>query len=114
MTLAAMTSYSSRADSGCGGCATCSPLETDEGPFSLLVSAIRDYLGQSSGIDAEHVDPEYIKALMARYTSNPKEWEKYARADKTRNYTRNLVDNINGNANLVSWPSSPKPSCHNH
>jgi len=78
----------------------CPPESVD--PFRLLVQDIRQYLGESSGIDSAHIDPEYIISLMAKYTSNPKEWEQYARADTSRNYTRNLVDNINGKANLVS------------
>jgi len=78
----------------------CPPESVDT--FHLLVQDIRQYLGESSGIDSAHIDPEYIIGLMNKYTSNPKEWEKYARADTSRNYTRNLVDNINGKANLVS------------
>lgn len=90
-----------RADGGCHRCAECQPFRVDD-PFTGLVHAIRQYLGQSSGIDSADVDPAHIMTLMSRYTSNPKEWEKYARADTSRNYTRNLVDNINGKANLVS------------
>ena len=77
-------------------------------PFGRLVQDIRQYLGPSSGIDSAHVDPEHLKALMAKYTSDPKHWEQYARADKSRNYTRNIVDNINGRANLV------RPLCSLH
>ena len=78
------------------------PALTSRDPFSLLVHDIRQYLGQSYGIDSADVDPEYIIALMAKYTSDPTDWEQYARADQSRNYTRNLVDSVNGKANLVS------------
>lgn len=92
----------SRADSGCGGCASCEPT-TPKDPFTLLVHEIREYLGLSSGINSSDVDTEHLRALMAKYTSNPAEWERYARADLSRNYTRNLVDSVNGKANLVCY-----------
>lgn len=38
---------------------------------------------------------------MAAYESNEEDWSKYAFADKSRAYTRNLVDSGNGKANLV-------------
>lgn len=82
-------------------CSTCQSAMSDD-PFGHLVRDIRQYLGPSSGIDAAHVDPEDLKDIMAKYTSNPKHWERYARADKSRNYTRNIVDNVNGKANLVA------------
>lgn len=70
-------------------------------PFQSLVQEIRQYLGPSWGIDSADVDPDHLKALMAKYTSNAEEWSRYARADLSRNYTRNIVDNVNGKANLV-------------
>lgn len=101
MAIVTLPNVASRADSGCGGCSSCAPSKSDD-PFALLVHAIRRYLGQSSGINSADVDPKHIMALMSEYTSNPKEWEQYARADTSRNYTRNLVDSVNGKANLVS------------
>jgi cysteine dioxygenase len=88
---------------------------TDD-PFGHLVQDIRQYLGPSSGIDANHVDPEYLKGLMAKYTSNPKHWERYARADRSRGYTRNIIDNINGNANLILivWNPAKGSPIHDH
>lgn len=101
-TMLANSIIPSRADSGCGGCASCEPT-TPKDPFTLLVHEIREYLGLSSGIDSSDVDTEHLRALMAKYTSNPAEWERYARADLSRNYTRNLVDSVNGKANLVCY-----------
>jgi cysteine dioxygenase len=85
-------------------------------PFGQLVREIRQYLGPSSGIDSAHVDPDYIKAIMAKYTSNPKHWERYARADKSRGYTRNIVDNVNGKANLILivWNPGKGSLIHDH
>lgn len=100
MAIATVPEVTSRADSGCGGCASCQP--SPKNSFTFLVQDIRQYLGDSSGIDSAHVDPDHIKALMAEYTSDEREWERHANADKSKNYTRNLVDSINGKANLVS------------
>ncbi|KAG9763470.1 cysteine dioxygenase, partial [Aureobasidium melanogenum] len=96
-------------------CATCKSAVSDD-PFGHLVRDIRQYLGPSSGIDSAHVDPDQIKAIMARYTSNPKHWERYARADKSRGYTRNIVDNVNGKANLILivWNPAKGSLIHDH
>jgi hypothetical protein len=108
MTAMAIPSMPIRADSGHDGYPRIHPSKIED-PFGLLVRNIREYLGQSSGIDSDAVDPEHIMALMAKYTSNPKEWERYARADISRHYTRNLVDNVNGKANLVYHSGHPAP-----
>ncbi|KAI4846147.1 putative cysteine dioxygenase Cdo1 [Aureobasidium sp. EXF-8845] len=96
-------------------CATCKSAVSDD-PFGQLVREIRQYLGPSSGIDSAHVDPDHIKALMAKYTSNSKHWERYARADKSRGYTRNIVDNVNGKANLILivWNPGKGSLIHDH
>lgn len=44
---------------------------------------------------------------MENYTSSEKDWEKYAFADLSRGYTRNLVDEGNGKSNLVSYILNP-------
>lgn len=96
-------------------CAKCKSVMTDD-PFGRLVQDIRKYLGPSSGIDAEHVDVDHLKSLMAKYTSDPKHWERYARADMSRGYTRNIVDNVNGNANLILivWNPAKGSPIHDH
>ncbi|KAL1297081.1 hypothetical protein AAFC00_004666 [Neodothiora populina] len=117
MAVAALPHTSSSVDQSCSGCSVLDrnpsrPRDT----FSTLVYEIRQYLGQSSGIDSANVDPEHIKALMAKYTSNPKEWEQYSRADTSRNYTRTLVDNVNGKANLILivWNPQKGSLIHDH
>lgn len=74
--------------------------------FHRLVSDINSILGPCNGIDSAGVDVEEIKKLMADYESKEREWEKYAFADISRAYTRNLVDRGNGKSNLVSSRSS--------
>lgn len=69
--------------------------------FQQLVEGLREALGPSSGIDSADVDPKSLQSLMEQYLSEPSEWKKYALNDRSRNYTRNLVDKGNGKSNLV-------------
>ena len=69
--------------------------------FHKLVQELSDALGPTSGLDSDDVDPAAIQRLMDGYTSNQKDWEQYALSDRSRAYTRNLVDEGNGKSNLV-------------
>jgi len=69
--------------------------------FHQLVQELSDALGPTSGLDSDDVDPAAIQRLMEGYTSNPRDWEQYALSDRSRAYTRNLVDEGNGKSNLV-------------
>jgi cysteine dioxygenase len=71
-------------------------------PFEKLVQDIKTVLGPSSGIDSADVDPLELQELMKAYQSEEKDWIQYAWKDKSRAYTRNLVDSGNGKSNLVS------------
>ncbi|KAF2403644.1 cysteine dioxygenase [Trichodelitschia bisporula] len=81
------------------------PAVTDN--FQRLVSDLSRVLGPSSGIDSEDVDPEDLESLMRAYASNEEEWKRYALEDRSRNYTRNLVDKGNGKSNLLILVWSP-------
>ena len=70
--------------------------------FHQLVDDINQILGPCNGIDSAGVDVEELKNAMHEYCSNEQEWQKYAFADFSRGYTRNLVDKGNGKSNLVS------------
>jgi len=65
--------------------------------------------------DADRVNVEYVKALMAAYKSNPQDWKQYAKFDDFR-YTRNLVDTGNGKFNLIAlcWGEGNGSSIHDH
>jgi cysteine dioxygenase len=65
-----------------------------------LVEDIKQYLG-SSGIDDDHVDPVVLMGFMSKYTSSSADWARYMRNDPSKNYTRNMVADISGRANLV-------------
>jgi cysteine dioxygenase len=80
--------------------------------FQDLVAEIARVLGPSSGINSADVDPEDIMDLMKTYVSSQPEWERYALAEASRNYTRNLIDKGNGKCNLVrcNCPTAPSSS----
>jgi len=75
-----------------------------QNPQSLatLIKGLRDYLGTKSGIDSEDIEEEKLKQLLSAYKAEPEEWSYFGKADPSRNYTRLLVDSINGKSNLVS------------
>ena len=91
-------------------------LTSPSDPFHSLVKALSDVLGPSSGIDSADVDPNDLINLMANYISCEPEWQQYAFADASRNYTRNLVDEGNGKSNLliVVWNPAKGSPIHDH
>ena len=69
---------------------------------------MKDYLGTESGIDSEDVEVEKLRGLIGNYTPTFEEWKQYGKPDPSRNYTRILVDDINGKCNLVRTLSEQK------
>ncbi|KAI0100564.1 RmlC-like cupin domain-containing protein [Nemania sp. FL0031] len=84
--------------------------------FKLLVNDIRDVLGPSSGLNSEDVEVEDLTHLMERYVSNSEEWKQYALSNANMPYTRNLVDEGNGKANLLVlvWTPGKSSPIHDH
>ncbi|KAK4507645.1 hypothetical protein PRZ48_001380 [Zasmidium cellare] len=84
--------------------------------FHNLVQEINDILGPSNGIDSADVDVDELKKVMLDYRSVEDEWSKYAFADHSRAYTRNLVDRGNGKANLLVlvWTPGEASPIHDH
>jgi len=74
----------------------------DVNRFDALVEDLKQALGPSSGLTSDDVDVDYLQRLMEEYKSNEQDWSKFAMGDKSRGYTRNLVDEGNGKSNLVS------------
>lgn len=66
-----------------------------------LISALKKELGPDGGLNSEHVNVNRVKALMGAYTSNATDWQKYALFDRSRSYTRNLVDDGNSKVGCV-------------
>ena len=54
-----------------------------------------------SGVKLEDVDVSSLMRLMKLYVSRRCDWAKYALGDGDAAYTRNLVDEGNGQSNLV-------------
>jgi len=84
--------------------------------FHRLVKALSDVLGPSSGIDSADVDENVLVSLMKDYISDEAQWNQFAFADSSRNYTRNLVDEGNGKSNLliVVWNPGRCSPIHDH
>lgn len=75
--------------------------------FEELVLALKEALGPSSGLTCDDIDINFLTRLMQDYDGSDQAWAKYAFGDRSRGYTRNLVDEGNGKSNLVrSWSTS--------
>lgn len=66
-----------------------------------LIQEIHNVLGPDGGLDSEHIDQNEIIRLMEKYNSNAEDWQHYAMFDRSRPYTRNLVDDGNGKVNIL-------------
>ncbi|OJK04056.1 hypothetical protein ASPACDRAFT_75541 [Aspergillus aculeatus ATCC 16872] len=91
-------------------------LRHEEYTFDQLVQDLKMYLGSSRGIGTEEVDHRVLMAFMSKYASNRADWSCFARNDPSKNYTRNLVANINGRANLLIlvWNPEKGSPIHDH
>jgi cysteine dioxygenase len=91
-----------------------SPEPADQ--FNGLVASINKVLGPSNGIDSAGVNVQDLQDAMLAYTSCDADWTKFALADSSRAYTRNLVDNCNGKSNLLIlvWNPGKSSPIHDH
>jgi cysteine dioxygenase len=73
-------------------------------------------LGPTSGLTTEGVDVDALTRLMREYESKEEDWGRYALGDKSRGYTRNLVDVGNGKSNLLIlvWSPNKGSLIHDH
>lgn len=69
--------------------------------FQCLAHDLSDLLAGSPGMNFSDIDPNHIIRKMNDYTSNHKDWTKYAHKDSNKCFTRNLVDPGDGKHNLV-------------
>ena len=88
------------------------PLEPKIAIASEMQSA--DALGPSSGLTSEDVNVEHLTRLMEQYDPADKGWRPYFFGNKSRNYTRNLVDEGNGKSNLVGLPTPTQHRTSTH
>ncbi|KAL2836616.1 RmlC-like cupin domain-containing protein [Aspergillus pseudoustus] len=84
--------------------------------FEELVQDLSIFLGPSSGLDSDEVNPFDIQRLMELYISNPEDWLPFALGDSNKPYTRNLIDEGNGKSNLLIlvWSPSRGSAIHDH
>lgn len=88
-------------------------------PQSLqhLIELIHQELGADKGLDSADVDVPKIRALMTAYESKEEDWAHFALWDKSKNYTRNLVDDGNGkyfNLMILCWNEGKSSPIHDH
>ncbi|KAI8082833.1 RmlC-like cupin domain-containing protein, partial [Halteromyces radiatus] len=81
-----------------------------------LIQEIHNVLGPDGGLDSEHIDQNEIIRLMEKYGSNREDWQKYTMFDRSRPYTRNLIDDGNGKFNLMilAWSEERHSPIHDH
>jgi len=96
--------------------ATASISSSHSDAFQKLVDDLSMVLGPSSGLTSEGIDVKILETLMKDYVSKDGEWKKYAHADGSRGYTRNLVDKGNGKSNLLIlvWSPGKGSPIHDH
>lgn len=84
--------------------------------FQHLIEDIKRVLGPSSGLDSSDVDVNDLIKVMRDYKSTESEWQEFAFADLSRNYTRNFVDHGNGKANMLIlvWSPGKGSLVHDH
>ncbi|KAI1383121.1 cysteine dioxygenase type I [Hypoxylon trugodes] len=84
--------------------------------FEQLEKDIKGVLGSSSGLTSEDVEVLDLIHKMEQYASDETEWSKYAWEDSSMAYTRNLVDEGNGKANLLVlvWTPGKGSPIHDH
>ncbi|QSZ33460.1 hypothetical protein DSL72_005028 [Monilinia vaccinii-corymbosi] len=79
--------------------------------FDTLINSLTHSLTTTS---SPHL-PTLTK-LLRNYTSNPSEWQKYAYANPNKQYTRNLVAEVEGVFNLLMlvWTPGKESKVHDH
>ncbi|ODQ82432.1 hypothetical protein BABINDRAFT_159027 [Babjeviella inositovora NRRL Y-12698] len=90
------------------------PKEDNE--FERLIDQIRLRLGCDKSLSSLDIDHEELMDLFRAYASDEQHWGSFAQHDPTRNYTRNGIENINGNANLLVlvWEPGKGSVIHDH
>ncbi|KAI9641291.1 hypothetical protein NHQ30_010092 [Ciborinia camelliae] len=79
--------------------------------FDTLVNSLTHSLTTTS---SPHIPT--LSKLLRTYMSNPSEWQKYAHANPNKQYTRNLVAEVEGVFNLLMlvWTPGKESKVHDH
>ncbi|RCK65989.1 Cysteine dioxygenase CDG1 [Candida viswanathii] len=102
-------------DHGCeinGNTIDCIPTDS---PFFKLISDLKQLLS-GKGLSSEDIDITQVQKLMDDYVSDESDWLHLALHDMSRNYSRNGIINLNGNANLLIlvWSPGKSSAIHDH
>ncbi|KAI5957237.1 hypothetical protein KGF54_000165 [Candida jiufengensis] len=83
--------------------------------FYKLIMDLK-FLLAGKGLSSEDIDIEKVKELMKNYDSKLDDWQHLALHDPSRNYSRNGIINLNGNANLLIlvWSPGKSSAIHDH
>ncbi|KAI8801204.1 RmlC-like cupin domain-containing protein [Cladochytrium replicatum] len=84
--------------------------------LSDLCSILHNELA-THGIGSDQVDVQRVQSIMESYDATKAEdWKRFALYDPSKPYTRNLVDDGNGNFNLMvlCWGEGQKSPIHDH
>ncbi|CAI5756250.1 unnamed protein product [Candida verbasci] len=83
--------------------------------FYQLILKLKNLL-KGKGLSSDEIDIEKCKKVMESYKSNEFDWGKFALHDSSRNYSRNGIINLNGNANLLIlvWSPGKSSAIHDH
>ncbi|ANZ75824.1 BA75_02216T0 [Komagataella pastoris] len=84
--------------------------------FQDLIDSIREHLGTPLQLESNEIDHVYLQEILKEYQSNEREWEQYALSDPSKSYSRNGVENISCNANLLIlvWQPGKSSFIHDH
>lgn len=83
--------------------------------FYELIMDLKKLLA-GKGLSSEDIDVNKVRELMENYKSSDIDWSHLALHDETRNYSRNGIINLNGNANLLIlvWSPGKSSAIHDH
>ena len=86
-------------------------LDRQKTPFHHLMNSITHSLTTTPSPSLPH-----LFSLLRAYSSSPSHWSKYAHADATKAYTRNLVCEVPGlfNLLLLVWTPGKASPVHDH
>lgn len=102
-------------DHGCeinGNTIDCIPKDSS---FYKLITDLKQLLS-GKGLSNDDIDIEKVKQLMNDYKADEIDWKHLALHDNSRNYSRNGIINLNGNANLLIlvWSPGKSSAIHDH
>lgn len=91
------------------------PVPIFNAKFTQLIDSLREQL-KGQGLTSADIDINKIRRIMELYQSDPQDWAHLALHDPSRNYSRNGIVDINGNANLLIlvWSPLKSSAIHDH